>query len=184
MTSRNHFPMIALRRFQHSRWLTTCASMVLFSILVASSGCDRPAPAAAEQPVPKVTVSAVVSQETIDADEYTGQTEASETVEVRARVFGYLKSIDFKDGDYVKEGQTLFTIEPDEYEAIHQQSLSRIELNAANLEFAKAKHARNEVLVKSGAVSREDFEETRAAIKTSEAAITAARADAMRTDVD
>src|SRR6476660_3227052 len=86
-------------------------------------GCEKAAPSAAEQPVPKVTVTAVVSQETIDADEYTGQTEASETVEVRARVFGYLKSIDFKDGDYVKEGQTLFTIEPDEYAAIHQQSL-------------------------------------------------------------
>ena len=149
------------------------------------SACNRAAPAAGgEQPVPKVTVSAVVSQETIDADEYTGQTEASEIVEIRARVFGYLKSIEFKDGDYVKEGQELFSIEPDEYAAIHQQSLSRIDVNAANLELARAKHARNEVLVKSGAVSREDFEETRAAIKTSEAAITAARADAMRTDVD
>ena len=70
----------------------------------------------------------MVSQETIDADEYTGQTEASEIVEVRARVFGYLKTIDFSDGDFVKgpvlgpkgevlkDGQTLFTIEPDEYE--------------------------------------------------------------------
>ena len=49
--------------------------------------------------------------------------------------------------------QTLFTIEPDEYQAIHQQSLSRIDLNEANLELAKAKHARNEKLVKTGAVT-------------------------------
>ena len=49
-------------------------------------------------------MTAVVSQETIDADEYTGQTEASEIVEVRARVFGYLKSIDFKDGDLSRAG--------------------------------------------------------------------------------
>ena len=41
--------------------------------------------------------------------------EASESVEVRARIFGYLKSIEFKDGDFVTEGQLLFTIEPDEY---------------------------------------------------------------------
>jgi RND family efflux transporter MFP subunit len=134
--------------------------------------------------VPKVTVTAVVQQETIDSDEYTGQSEASETVEVRARVFGYLKSIDFKDGDYVTEGQTLFMIEPDEYEAIHQQSLSRIDLNAANLELAKAKHARNASLVKTGAVSKEEYEETLAAAKASEAAITAAKADANRTAVD
>jgi len=133
------------------RWAITIG---MVSLLPLISACNQAAPAASEQPVPKVTVSAVVSQETIDADEYTGQTEASETVDVRARVFGYLKSIDFQDGDYVKEGQTLFTIEPDEYEAIHQQSLSRIELNSANLELAKAKHARNETLVRTGAVSR------------------------------
>jgi multidrug efflux pump subunit AcrA (membrane-fusion protein) len=130
-------------------------------------GCDRASPAAAaaaQQPVPKVTVTAVVSQEVIDSDEYLGQTDASEVVEVRARVFGYLKSIEFKDGDYVKEGQTLFTIEPDEYNAIHQQSLSRIDLNAANLALAKAKHARNEKLVNTGAVTREEYEESLAAV--------------------
>jgi RND family efflux transporter MFP subunit len=148
------------------------------------AGCNQQAPAAAEQPVPKVTVTAAVAQDTIDADEYTGQTEASETVEVRARVFGFLKSIDFKDGDYVQEGQTLFTIEPDEYQAIHDQSLSRIELNAANLALAKAKHARNEKLVTTGAVTREEHEETLAAVQSAEATITAAKADASRTAVD
>src|SRR6185369_9256886 len=137
--------------------LQRASAIAVAAILPLAVGCnEKAAPAAAEQPVPKVTVTAVVSQETIDADEYTGQTEASETVEVRARVFGYLKSIDFKDGDFVKEGQTLFTIEPDEYQAIHQQSLSRIDLNAANLALAKAKHARNEKLVTTGAVTREE----------------------------
>src|SRR3954452_16950389 len=154
------------------------------ALLSALAGCSKPAAAKAEQPVPKVTVTAVVSQETIDSDEYTGQTEASEIVEIRARVFGYLKSIEFKDGDYVKEGQTLFTIEADEYEAIHQQSLSRIDLNAANLALAKAKHARNEKLVTTGAVSREEYEETLASVQSSEAAITAAKADANKTAVD
>ena len=82
-------------------------AIAVLAILPLGFACNRAAPAAAEQPVPKVTVSAVVSGETIDADEYTGQTEASEIVEVRARVFGYLKSIEFKDGDYVKEGQVV-----------------------------------------------------------------------------
>ena len=147
-------------------------------------------------PAPKVTTMAVAQQETIDSDEYQGQTEASEMVEVRARVFGYLKTIDFNDGDFVtgpvlgpngevqQEGQTLFTIEPDEYDAIHQQSLARIDLNQANLTLAKAKHARNENLVKSGAVTREEYEESAAAVATAVAAITAARADANRTAVD
>jgi RND family efflux transporter MFP subunit len=154
------------------------------SLCLLFGGCNRQAPAAAEAPVPKVTVTAVVSQETIDADEYTGQTEASETVEVRARVFGYLKSVEFKDGDYVTEGQTLFTIEPDEYQAIHEQSLSRIDLNAANLALAKAKHARNAKLVTTGAVTREEYEESLASVQSAEATITAAKADANRTSVD
>jgi RND family efflux transporter MFP subunit len=157
----------------------------LLSALPLISACDKAAPAAgAEQPVPKVTVSAAVSQETIDADEYTGQTEASEVVEVRSRVFGYLKSIDFQDGDYVKEGQTLFTIEPDEYQAIHEQSVSRIELNKASLALAKAKHARNEKLVRTGAVTPEEHEESQTAVVEAEAKITAAQADANRTAID
>src|SRR5215471_1191441 len=116
------------------------ALLLAFVLLSAVVGCNQDQATIAEQPVPKVTTTEVVKQETTDYDEYTGKTEASEAVEVRARVFGYLKSIDFKDGDYVKEGHTLFTIEPDEYQAIHEQSLSKVELYKANYELAKAKH--------------------------------------------
>jgi RND family efflux transporter MFP subunit len=165
-------------------------------MVASGAGCGGSAPASSEMPVPKVTTTAVVAQRTIDADEYTGQTEASETVEIRARVFGYLKTIDFKDGDFVtgpvlgpngeveKEGQTLFTIEPDEYEAIHNQSVARIALNQANLTLAKAKLARNEVLVKGGSVSKEEYEESVAAVESAQAQITAAQADAAKTAVD
>src|SRR5579871_4891264 len=100
--------------------------LTVAGILSAVAGCEKEQSAVAEQPVPKVTTTAVVQQQTTDYDEYTGKTEASESVEVRARVFGYLKSIEFKDGDFVKEGQVLFTIEPDEYDAINNQSLSKI----------------------------------------------------------
>src|SRR5690348_821177 len=85
------------------------------ALLLTAASCNRSLLTTTEQPVPKVTTATVVQQVTTDYDEYTGKTEASEAVEVRARVFGYLKTIDFHDGDFVKEGQTLFTIEPDEY---------------------------------------------------------------------
>lgn len=176
--------MTAPRNQLHPQKIPVVHLAALLAMVSAGSGCSRDVPKAAEQPVPKVTVMEVVSQETIDSDEYTGKTEASETVEVRARVFGFLKTIDFQDGDYVEEGHTLFTIEPDEYKAIHEQSLSRIDLNAANLKLAKAKLARSEILVKSGSVSREEHEETIAAVEAAEAAITAAKADASRTAVD
>lgn len=161
-----------------------CLALFVFVGLALIAGCNNGPPAAAAAPIPKVTVTAAVAQETVDADEYTGQTEASEIVEVRARVFGYLKSIEFKDGDFVEEGQTLFTIEPDEYEAIHKQSLARVDLNKANLALAKATHARNEMLIKTGAVSKQEFDESFAKVGSAEATIKAAEADVNRTAVD
>ncbi len=152
--------------------------------LVAIAGCNKAAPPAAEQVVPKVTVTDVVAKETIDADEYTGRTEASETVDVRARVFGYLKSIDFEDGEYVTEGQTLFTIEPDEYDAINKQSLARLEVSNSKSQLAKANLARGQKLVGTGGISTEEYEELVAKSKEAEANILAAKADADRTAVD
>lgn len=156
----------------------------LVAISLAASGCSRTPLEATTQPVPKVTVTPVIVQEIYDSDEYTGRTEASESVEIRARVFGYLATVEFNDGDFVKEGQTLFTIEPDEYQAIHDQSLSRIELHKAKLALAKSKLARNEILVKNKTVSQEEYEETVAAVQEEEAQIAAAEADANRTAVD
>lgn len=176
-------PMIAHRLTRRRRCL--CVSLGGGLLFVAGSlGCGKTAPEAAVQPVPRVTVAAAVAREEIDYDEYTGRSEASEIVDVRARVFGYLKSIEFKDGDFVDEGETLFTIEPDEYQAIYEQSLSRIEVAAANQELAKSKLARNETLRPSRAITQEEYEESVAAMRTAEAAVSAAKADANRTALD
>lgn len=172
---------LSLRQFSFLSELVVVAGTVLG---LTCLGCKPPGEASKEVIIPKVTVAPVTSQQTQDADIYTGRTEASEIVEVRARVFGYLESIEFKDGDYVKEGQKLFVIEDDEYAAIHAQAKSKIELNTARLELAKANLARNTKLVKSGAVSQEDFEETAAAAKEAEAMIKAAEADVNRAAVD
>ncbi len=164
---------------------TVSIMTVVAATLWASTGCDRAPPASAEQAVaPKVTTTGVVQQETTDFDEYTGRTEASEAVEIRARVFGYLKTIEFQDGDFVKEGQTLFTIEPDEYDAIHRQSLAKIAVWESKLEVANANLARRKTLVPKGAITREEYEEYVAAGREAESAVVSAKADANRTAVD
>jgi RND family efflux transporter MFP subunit len=178
--------MIA-ERTHFSRLGTLSVVAVLVAMQWASTGCGRGPATSAEQAVaPKVTTAEVIQRETIDFDEYTGRTEASEAVEVRARVFGYLKTVDFQDGDFVKEGQTLFTIEPDEYDAIHRQSLSKIAVWESKLELAKASLARREktMAISKGAVSREEYEEYAAAVREAEAALVSAKADANRTAVD
>jgi len=133
---------------------------------------------------PQVSVTEVVTREILDSDEYTGRTEASEIVEIRSRIFGFLKSIDFNDGDYVQKGQTLFTIEPDEYAAIHDQSVARIAVNEANLGLARTKLAMKEKLRPNGAISEEEYKEAVSAVLEAEATVAAAKADANRTAVD
>jgi RND family efflux transporter MFP subunit len=154
------------------------------AFLLICSGCGKAPAPTTEQAAPRVTVTQVIQQQVTDSDDYTGRTEASAIVEIRSRVFGFLKSIQFKDGDYVKDGQTLFTIEPDEYQAIQDQSLARIGLTTAQLELAKSKLARNRTLLPTRAISQEEYEESVAAVGTAEASVTAAKADASRTAVD
>jgi RND family efflux transporter MFP subunit len=155
------------------------------ALILLVSGCKDAATLTKEQPVPKVTVTPVVVQEIVDADEYIGRTEASEIVEVRARVFGKLNDIGFSDGDMVEKDKTvLFMIEPEEYQAIYDQSVSRISLNDAKLELAKSKLARNKKLFDKDAISLEELEESIAAVKEIDAMIVASKADAARTAID
>lgn len=171
--------MVLLNRYRDCRfWVGS----VLLAALCAS-GCKEPL-SGEKPPVPKVTVAPVVSRDTTDFDEYIGRTEASEIVEVRARVFGYLKSVEFKDGDYVEKGKKLFTIEEDEYDAINKVSQSRIELAKTRHDLAVKTAARKEPLVKTGAVTKQEYEEDLAKIEEALASIKAAEADANRTNVD
>lgn len=170
------------RLLPHPSYAFAAAAVAIFAAV--HTGCERPAPASSGQPIAKVTVTPVVSQETTDADEYTGRAEASEIVEVRARVSGFIRTVDFTDGEIVAEGKPLFKIEPDEYEAIHRQSQSRVALQEAKRDLAKAVLDRNEILLKKQALSQEEYEESVAAYRESTAAIAAAEADAARTALD
>jgi RND family efflux transporter MFP subunit len=147
-------------------------------------GCSPTVSVPKDSPVPKVTVVPVAQEETIDQDDYVGRLEASETVDVRARVSGYIQSVDFRDGDYVEEGQPLFHIEPDEYEAIQEQSVARITVFETKRDLAKSKLARLEPLAKTGAVTAEELDEARSALREAEASIISAKADANRTALD
>src|SRR4029434_6881503 len=79
-------------------------------------GCRSAAPPPVAAP-PAVVVAPPLVLRLTEWDEYTGRFEATDTVEVRARVDGYLNSIDFRDGAIVKPGELLFVIDPRPYEA-------------------------------------------------------------------
>src|SRR5438876_10743358 len=94
------------------------------------AGCSRaPSEAPATAPIP-VTVSYPVEREVTDYVDFTGRTAAVDSVEVRARVWGYLDKVNFKEGALVEKGDVLFEIDPLTYRA----ALNQAEGNVASLE--------------------------------------------------
>jgi RND family efflux transporter MFP subunit len=109
-----------------------------------------------EPPPPKVTTAKPLQQEIIDYLEFTGTTHAFEEAEVRARVAGFLQSMEFTPGTIVEKGDLLFVIDPREYEA--ELNAANAELSSAEAQFKRAKieFARAEKLFKQKAGAETD----------------------------
>jgi RND family efflux transporter MFP subunit len=141
--------------------------------LLWPTGARNPAP---QFGPPPVTVSKPLVEERIEWKEFTGQFEAAEFVEVRARVSGYLKSIHFEDGKLVAKGDLLFVIEPEPFELALATAKAQLADALARLELAKVQLARTAELAKKdfAAISTRDqrFAEQRSA----EAAVNIAKA--------
>ncbi len=145
---------------------------------------------AAPPPPPKVTVSKPLEREVLEWDEYTGRLEAVDSVDVRARVSGYLQSIHFTDGQIVKEGDLLFVIDPRPYQASLDRADAELKLAQARLSLAKNALARAKNLLSARAISEEEAD-TRASdekvaaatVQQAEAAINAAKLDVEFTQV-
>jgi RND family efflux transporter MFP subunit len=153
----------------------------LLGILIL--GCEKPTIKPVATPLKIATVQATSKQIT-DYDEFVGRTGAIETVEVRARVTGYVKQIHFSDGQMVQENDLLFSIEPDVYQAAHQQALAKIELMKARVGLAKSKLARAKSLIDVKAISQEEYEENVAALTEAQAQETSAQADSQISALD
>jgi multidrug efflux system membrane fusion protein len=164
-----------------SKFSLALCPLLLTALLV---GCNQNRPTLPQPGPAKVTLIPAAQLELTDQDEFVGRTEASETVEVRSRVSGFIKSVDFRDGDIVTQGQQLFKIEPDTYQAIQDQSNSRIELWKSKKELAQSRLTRNERLLATNTISQDEYNETLAAVREADANIVAAEADARRTDLD
>lgn len=149
--------------------LLTFAGLVL--LLTACKQEQAPPP-----PPPEVTVSQSIVREVIEWDEYTGQLQAVESVEVRARVNGYLQSIHFEDGQIVKKGDLLFVIDPRPYQAELDRAEADLRLAQAQLELAKSDLERAKKLLVSRAISEEEADTRAANLSESEAQVEAAKA--------
>jgi membrane fusion protein, multidrug efflux system len=142
-----------------------------------AAGCQKSDPSAtAAPPPPPVTVNQPVSKEVVEWDEYQGWVEAVDSVEVRARVNGYLDSIHFKDGAEVKKGDLLFVIDPRPYQADLDRAEADLLQAQTRFDLASNDLARAQRLLKAKAISEEDADSRAKAERTAAAAIQSARA--------
>ena len=98
--------------------------LVLTALVVA--GCGPSASTDKTKEAPRVTVAHPVVRSLVDEDDYNGWLEASQTVDVRARVRGHIQKIGFKDGDMVQQGQLLFELDPRPFQAAVDEALAQV----------------------------------------------------------
>ena len=128
-------------------------------------------------PAPPVQVSQPLAQRVTNWDEYTGRFEASEQVEVRARVSGFLDAIHFRDGDFVEKGAQLFTIDPRPYQLAVDAARAEVARARAQAELAQNQVYRADALTPNRVITARDVDTRRANLNSALAAQQAAEAN-------
>jgi RND family efflux transporter MFP subunit len=152
---------------------------LLTALALVLAGCGEGKAPVAAPPPPAVTLAAPVQRTVVDKDEYVGRFVAIDAVEIRARVSGYLDKVHFADGQLVKQGDPLFTIDPRPFQNVVAQANANLAQAQANLAFAEADLARAQQLVREKTVSEQVFQQRQQAKGTAEASV-AANAAAVR----
>lgn len=161
---------------QMTRWLHYTCLYALSGFMGLLTACAQQPQTTAAPPPPKVTVSQPSIREVVEWEEYTGRLEAAESVEVRARVNGYLQSIHFKDGAVVKKGDLLFVIDPRPYQAELERAKAESALAMARFERTGKDLARVQKLLQVRAASQEEVDTRGADQRQAQESVQAARA--------
>ncbi|WP_171234111.1 efflux RND transporter periplasmic adaptor subunit [Ruegeria sp. HKCCA6837] len=152
--------------------------------LLLSLGLAYPVVAQEEGAPPKVSIAAAYTEEITDEASFIGRAQAINKVDIVARVNGFLNSREVEDGATVKEGDLLFTIEPDLYEATLEARKADLNRAEANLELAKVDLARKEELYKRDATPESERDIARANELVAEAEVKAANAAIQQAELD
>jgi multidrug efflux system membrane fusion protein len=155
----------------------------LAPLLVAAAGCGQKPPPP-QPPPPKVTVAQPVRRDVTEYREYAGRLDAVESVDIRARVRGFLQKIYFQEGTEVKKGTPLYEIEPDAYRAALESARADVRRLEATLRQATSEAERVTRLRSTAAVSEEEYvarivarDEAQANLQKARAAVETAQLD-------
>jgi len=137
-----------------------------------------------------VTVAHAVRRAVTDYHEFTGQTEAVESAEIRARVRGFLLKVDFQEGTEVQQGTLLYEIDPREYQATLAKAEADVARAQAQLTLAQSEEQRTARLRSTNAVTEEEYQQrvatrqqAEAALQQSQAAVELAKLDVSYTTI-
>jgi len=161
----------------------SCKKLAPALLALALFACDEPQKQAASPP-PPVTVAQPIERTVIDTDEYVGRFVAIDAVEIRARVSGYLDQIHFKDGQIVKQGDALFTVDKRPFQNSLAQARANLAQARANLAFADADLARGSELVRQKTITEQTFDQRTQAKRVAEASVTAQEAAVKQAELD
>ena len=148
-------------------WRGAGLALVLATALSACSEKPPQQPAAA---APPVTVAQPVKRTVTDWDEFTGRFEAIEEVQVRARVGGYVTSVEFRDGAIVKTGDLLYVIDSRPFEAVAEQANGQLSDARAKVELAKRELDRALTLTLNQTVTEATVDQRRQSLQAAHAA--------------
>jgi len=147
------------------------------------AGCGEAQKQAAPPP-PKVTVAKPIKRTIVDQDEYVGRFVPVDVVEIRARVSGYLDKLHFTDGQIVKQGDLLFTIDNRPYQNTLDQARANLETAKSNLAFTQSDLARGQQLVRERTISEQIYEQRAQAFRNAQASVAANEAMVRQAQLD
>ncbi|HFX6962572.1 efflux RND transporter periplasmic adaptor subunit [Klebsiella oxytoca] len=163
--------------------LAALGAILLSTLLV---GGDEGAAQNAAPQAPVVSAADVVVKSISQWDSFNGRIEAVESVQLRPRVSGYIDKVNYVDGQEVKKGEVLFTIDDRTYRAALEQAQATLARAKTQASLARSEANRTDKLINTNLVSREEWEQRRAAATQAQADIRAAQAavDAAQLNLD
>ncbi|MFN7986577.1 MAG: efflux RND transporter periplasmic adaptor subunit [Thermoanaerobaculia bacterium] len=158
------------------------ATLVAALAVTAAAGCSKKE--AMVLPAPEVFVTQAVAKDVPVTMELIGQTAGSKDVEIRARVEGYLETVNFREGDFVKEGDLLYQIDPKPFQAAVANAKAQVATMQARLGQTETEVARMKPLAEQQAVSRRDYDNAVSARDAALAQLDAAKAALDKAQLD
>jgi RND family efflux transporter MFP subunit len=167
--------------FSLMRGVQKFAVPLALATLVASCGERQPQ---GGPPPPAVTVAKPIKRTVFDFDEYVGRFAAINSVEVRARVSGYLEGLHFKDGQMVKQGDLLFTIDKRPFQNTLDQARANLVQAQSNLAYTESDYTRGQQLVRDKTITDQTFEQRAQAFRNAKASVSNNEAAVRQAELD